>query len=239
LKIIAPDYYNEFTCIADKCKHTCCQGWEVDIDEDSLERFNAIPDICEKIELEETPHFKLADEERCPFLNEDNLCNMILTHGEDILCQICTDHPRYRNYWEDRTEIGLGLVCEEAGRLILGRNIPMKLVELSDDGSFIEQPEDEEWLMDIRSQLIDRIQEDGPKARLLEYLYFRHIPDALYDDRLEARIRFVQSSYDEIMAEWEKTDKTLDSLIECARAWSYDVEYDDEEKEKRISKLDY
>lgn len=239
MKIIAPDYYNEFTCIADKCKHTCCQGWEVDIDEDSLERFNDIPDICEKIEFEETPHFKLLDEERCPFLNEDNLCNMILTHGEDILCQICTDHPRYRNYWEDRTEIGLGLVCEEAGRLILGRDTPMELVELSDDGSFIEQPEDEEWLMDIRSQLIDRIQEDGPKARLLEYLYFRHIPDALYDDRLEARIRFVQSSYDEIMAEWEKTDKTLDSLIECARAWSYDVEYDDEEKEKRISKLDY
>ncbi len=25
----APDYYTEFKCIADKCTHSCCVGWEI------------------------------------------------------------------------------------------------------------------------------------------------------------------------------------------------------------------
>ena len=34
MRIIAPDYYREFHCIADKCRHSCCIGWEIDIDAD-------------------------------------------------------------------------------------------------------------------------------------------------------------------------------------------------------------
>ena len=32
-------YYNNFKCIAEKCKHTCCAGWEIDIDEQSLNNY--------------------------------------------------------------------------------------------------------------------------------------------------------------------------------------------------------
>lgn len=32
-----PDYYPKFSCIADKCKDSCCIGWEIDIDEDTYE----------------------------------------------------------------------------------------------------------------------------------------------------------------------------------------------------------
>ena len=27
-----PDYYPLFHCIADRCRHNCCIGWEIDID---------------------------------------------------------------------------------------------------------------------------------------------------------------------------------------------------------------
>ena len=37
MKIYVPDYYSEFSCIADKCSDNCCIGWEIDIDENSLE----------------------------------------------------------------------------------------------------------------------------------------------------------------------------------------------------------
>ena len=37
MKLIAPDYYNKFSCIADKCRHSCCVGWEIDIDENTNE----------------------------------------------------------------------------------------------------------------------------------------------------------------------------------------------------------
>ena len=234
MKEIGPDYLREFHCIAGACQHTCCEGWEIDIDEDSLPRFLKMPDIAPQISMEETPHIRLLPGERCPFLNRDGLCEMILRHGEDALCQICRDHPRFRNYWTGRVELGLGLVCEEAGRLILGRETPMRLVVLSDDGENEDLPTDEAELLEIRERLLRDIREEGAKARLLEYLIYRHIPDALYDDRLAARLRLIQEAFTEITDAWARTDGSLNALVECARQFSYDVEYDDEEKERRL-----
>ena len=37
MKEVFPNYYKKFKCIADKCKHNCCIGWEIDIDNDTLE----------------------------------------------------------------------------------------------------------------------------------------------------------------------------------------------------------
>ena len=238
MKEIVPDYLPEFRCIAGACRHTCCEGWEVDIDEESLPRFLAAPDIAPQVSTEDTPHIRLLPGDRCPFLNRDGLCDMILRHGEGMLCKICRDHPRFRSFWSDRVELGLGLVCEEAGRLILSRDTPMKLLTLSDDGGDEELPEDEAELLTVRENLLNGITETGARARLLEYLIYRHIPDALYDDRLDARLRFIEASFREIVAAWEKTDDSIDALVECARRFSYDVEYDDEEKEKRLQQYE-
>ena len=114
-QIIVPDYYKKFQCIAGECKHSCCRGWEIDIDRESLARYEQIPDIAKHIDHQGVPHFILRGG-CCPFLRSDNLCQMIIDYGEDFLCQICTDHPRFRNFWTDRIELGLGLACEEAAR---------------------------------------------------------------------------------------------------------------------------
>lgn len=130
-----PDYYSDFKCIADKCRHSCCKGWEIDIDEESLERYERIEgSFGEKLRAnicrdDDGAHFVLlGEEERCPFLQENGLCEMILNIGEENLCQICTDHPRFRNFLPDRTETGLGLCCEAAAELIMHREEKMKLV---------------------------------------------------------------------------------------------------------------
>lgn len=236
MRVFVPDYYNEFHCIADRCRHTCCKGWEVEIDSGSLARFEKIPEIRNQIEYGEDSHFRLLDGEICPFLLESGLCRMIRDYGEDMLCQICTDHPRFRNYWTDRIEMGLGLVCEEAARIILSRRTPMKLVLLSEDGAETpELPADEKWLLGVRDRMLREEAGEGPLARLREYLLFRHIADALYDDRLEERIAFVERSVSEAEQKWNATDHSLNSLVEIVRVFSYDVEYDDEEKEKRLA----
>ena len=41
---IFPNYYDKFKCIADKCRHSCCIGWEIDIDDDTMELYNSIGD---------------------------------------------------------------------------------------------------------------------------------------------------------------------------------------------------
>ena len=37
-----PDYYPLFHCIADRCRHNCCIGWEIDVDGDSLAAYDQI-----------------------------------------------------------------------------------------------------------------------------------------------------------------------------------------------------
>ncbi len=129
-----PFYYKDFQCIGGGCKHNCCIGWEIDIDLVTYEKYQGISGdlgnrLQENISTEDTPHFILQKEERCPFLNEANLCDIILEKGEDFLCQICSDHPRFRSFFESCTEVGLGLCCEEAARLILSQEEPFLMPE--------------------------------------------------------------------------------------------------------------
>ena len=82
MKIFAPSYYKDFKCIADKCKHNCCIGWEIDIDTDTLEYYRSLNndlgnEIMKNISLEDVPHFKLTANDRCPLLNEKGLCKII------------------------------------------------------------------------------------------------------------------------------------------------------------------
>ena len=40
--VYAPKYYKKFKCIADKCQHSCCVGWEIDIDRESEEKYSRL-----------------------------------------------------------------------------------------------------------------------------------------------------------------------------------------------------
>ena len=141
MKLIAPEYYTKFHCIADKCRHSCCVGWEIAIDPDKLVYYRSIEgEFGARLqkgiaEADDAAQFILDEEERCPFLNRTGLCDMIMALGEDALCQICRDHPRFRNFYADRTEIGLGLCCEAAGELILSQQEKLTLITLEDDGA--------------------------------------------------------------------------------------------------------
>lgn len=120
----------DFKCIADKCNHTCCKGWEIDIDDETYEVYQNLPGefgdrirksiATDKTGDDKTHHFVLSKDERCPFLNERNLCDIILNVGEDYLCDICHEHPRfYKESDGGEFLCGYGLCCEEAARLTL------------------------------------------------------------------------------------------------------------------------
>lgn len=161
---VVPDYYKNFRCIADRCRHSCCIGWEIDIDDDTLEMYKTTEGdlgrrLCENIvtEADGTSHFRLGEDERCPFLNSRNLCDIYTQLGPDGFCQICDDHPRFRNFYSDRTEIGLGLCCEAAAKLILSQKETSKLVCIENDGGeFLF--EDECDLLDLRDDIFDILQ---------------------------------------------------------------------------------
>lgn len=124
MKLYAPDYYKSFTCIADKCSHSCCIGWEIDVDGETAEKYASLKGgygdtVRTCLDTSDVPHFPLLPDGRCPHLDEKGLCRIILNLGEEYLCEICREHPRFYNDTPYGKEVGLGMVCEEACRIIL------------------------------------------------------------------------------------------------------------------------
>ena len=42
MKIVTPDYYKNFKCIAGECTDTCCAGWDVDVDKESYKQYRRV-----------------------------------------------------------------------------------------------------------------------------------------------------------------------------------------------------
>lgn len=134
MRIRKPDYYDRFKCIAGACKDSCCIGWEIDVDEEKQEIYrNADGVLGERlrtcIDWENGSFILQGEEERCPFLNKDNLCDLIIGLGEESLCEICREHPRFYDWFVGLKEVGVGLCCEAAARLVLEREEPTQFVE--------------------------------------------------------------------------------------------------------------
>ena len=127
MKLISVPYYDLFRCKAGDCHHNCCIGWEIDIDDRSLMRYmNEEGELGKELRANivkgDVSSFCLDGEKRCHFLNENGLCELIVRKGESFLCEICTEHPRFYNVYQEFTERGVGLSCEAAAELILGND---------------------------------------------------------------------------------------------------------------------
>ena len=167
LKVRRPDYFECFSCLAGKCPDTCCIGWEVVVDDESLERYGKMSGrLADKIKdvLEETDgeyNFRLNDG-RCPFLRDDLLCEMQSEAGEEALCRTCRRFPRYQADYGALREEGLSLSCPEAARLI--KTAPRAAFAETDDPSLAVQPNDIDaglylTLTAARTALIERAQD--------------------------------------------------------------------------------
>ena len=186
MKLYAPKYYKEFRCIADQCEHSCCIGWEIDVDEDTVEKYKMLKGgygdvIMDSISMDGAPHFKLGAGDRCPHLDERGLCRIILNVGEDHLCHICREHPRFYNY-TDVAEVGLGMSCIEASRVILASPDYGVMEEI---GELDAEPDDipfdgREMRRGVYAMLQD---ESMDYAHRLDNVYRAHGIEAGEDDR--------------------------------------------------------
>lgn len=159
MKEYIPDYYKQFQCIADRCKDSCCIGWEIMIDPESYENYQKVEGsfhdrLMEGIDHENNPVFHLDHCDRCAFLNKENLCDIYIHLGEKALCEICTQHPRFHNEYGSIRQSGLGMSCEEAARLLFASD-EFKL-EIAMDETSEENCEDfSEKILKIQLRLLD------------------------------------------------------------------------------------
>lgn len=172
-----PSYYDDFHCIADKCKDNCCIGWEIDIDDITLKKYLSLGgSFGERLRSSistENPSFIPDKSGRCPFLNKDNLCDIILSSGEDKLCDICNNHPRYFEWFGNVKEGGTGLSCEESARIILSSSFSFIEKEIPDEET--EYPDDEnlfDFLLSAREKIFSYLSDENiPLENALSDIY--------------------------------------------------------------------
>ncbi len=136
MRYIKPDFYDKFTCIADKCPATCCAGWQIVIDEDSLEKYGELKGAFGKrlrnsIDWEEGTFYQF--EGRCAFLNNKNFCDIQCELGEEGLCETCHRYPRHIEEYEGLREYSLSLSCPQAARIMLEKTDAISFVEWEDE----------------------------------------------------------------------------------------------------------
>lgn len=127
MKIVKPTFYKNFKCIAGDCPDSCCQGWEVDADSDSLEYYKTldnsleikkrIDSVLSKDEFDNTI-LTLAPKKRCPFLNEENLCDMHIAIGGEHTPYTCRTFPRFIYDFGATREIGISFSCPVASDMM-------------------------------------------------------------------------------------------------------------------------
>ena len=150
-----PDYYKEFTCIADKCEDTCCAGWKIVIDKKSLNKYKHVKGKFWFTMLKSVDWirgiFRQDKEKRCAFLNDCNLCEMYANLGEKSLCKTCRLYPRHVEEFEDVREITLSVSCPEVARILMEKKEPVRFLTYEKEG----EEEYEEFDPFLYSMLVD------------------------------------------------------------------------------------
>lgn len=146
MKILVPDIYQDFKCIGGECLKTCCMGWTILVDDDTIKKYkeNSDPfftDVLSHLTSAEGSNrqiIKLDDEEKCPFLNEKGLCNIVLNKGDDYIGYVCQTYPRIFLEYNDTIFATVCSSCPEVARMIIDKDdfISYSLDEIPDEKTY-------------------------------------------------------------------------------------------------------
>lgn len=126
-----PDYFNDFKCVGGKaCPDSCCIIWQINVDKATLKKYKTVDGelgrrMAEKIDQKTGKIMQHGDDNRCEFLNDDNLCDIVASLGEDYLCNTCHTHPRHEEVYENVRERSLAITCPIACKTLLEREEPV------------------------------------------------------------------------------------------------------------------
>lgn len=131
-----PVYYEDFSCVAGECPDTCCAGWQIVIDEDSLEKYGEVQGsfgnrLRNSIDWMEGCFYQY--DRRCAFLNEADLCDIYRELGPEALCDTCRLYPRHVEEYEGVREWSLSLSCPIAAKMLLTWQGEVPLLETEDE----------------------------------------------------------------------------------------------------------
>jgi len=194
--IRVPDYYMDIRCLAGACPHSCCTQWEVVIDEKSAAHYRTLAGpLGDKLRRALQPD---ADGDlcfalnggRCPFLDEENLCEIHRQLGEDATSITCREHPRFTEDYGPFREVTLAVSCPAANTLLLSSTTPLRFLE-----SETEDPTEAgdpwlEFLLPLRQRMLDILTDRSIpfKKRLQNFLLLATDAQCCLDEELPQEI---------------------------------------------------
>ncbi|MGM8287081.1 flagellin lysine-N-methylase [Clostridium perfringens] len=144
-----PKYMNDFKCIGPNCIDTCCAGWDINIDENTFKKYESdkgnLKELINGKYLKNSESgdsfnygfMKITKDNKCPFLNENLLCEIHGKCGEENLSITCRRYPRVFNIIDDIYEKSGLPSCEEICSKAFLNKEKMEFIEIEE-----ELPED-------------------------------------------------------------------------------------------------
>ena len=144
VNMFMPKYMLTFKCIGSACTDTCCAGWDINIDEDTYKKYtNCTGELKELVQgkIRENKNsydylnkgfMILKVGNKCPFLNDNLLCDIHGGVGEENLCITCKRFPRVYNIIDDIYEkSGLASCPEICTKAFLNKD-KMEFIEIEE-----------------------------------------------------------------------------------------------------------
>ncbi|EIW6613881.1 flagellin lysine-N-methylase [Clostridium perfringens] len=140
-----PKYMNDFKCIGPNCIDTCCAGWDINIDKNTFKKYeNGNGNLKELINgkylknSESGDSFnygfmKITKDNKCPFLNDNLLCEIHGKCGEENLSITCRRYPRVFNIIDDIYEKSGLPSCEEICSKAFLNKEKMEFIEIEEE----------------------------------------------------------------------------------------------------------
>ena len=132
---LRPAYYDDFHCLAEECRYSCCKDWLISFDKKDylrLKQQKGSPEFNVRMEgaihrIRKDPpagHYGAFDMHTgvCPLLREDCLCDLQVEKGAEALPMVCQTFPRREYYSPGYLERSLTPACE--GVLAFLWNLP-------------------------------------------------------------------------------------------------------------------
>lgn len=175
MELLKPDYYDEFTCIADKCTISCCREWKINIDDETYRNWKTIQPPSEvpghrsclqayTMKKDGSRIMKMTEEHDCPFLAKNRLCYLVSAYGDSMLSETCQIFPREIHEFQDHKEATMMPCCPA----VLDIWKEKKRIAFPETPKEKEQP-----LFLVRRKVMDLIMdpEKTPEEILLESFY--------------------------------------------------------------------
>lgn len=228
--IVEPAFFSQFQCIGSACPDHCCKGWDIDLDEQTVNRYLK----SEKIEIRHIAaeniittkesqsiwgKIKLKDNGNCVFLDEERLCKVHKSLGENALSTTCAIYPRLYASYKYEIRSNLTLSCPEAAKRLLttpGAMLYSEKIKLSSEALVAPDISEQDRLLNLMCTNIiltsgvdievgfygiillffyrDKLAQDNePDENLLSY--FEDIQTAIHNNHLRKSIEELKPDY--------------------------------------------